>query len=95
MNNTQAYFTQIDLSEQKSVSAKKLKDLFTSTIKWKLALMKESSNMTLIDLYHDGAHELLLFATYNLRLYSMDEYNYILGKIAQATRKAIEELPDD
>lgn len=95
MNNAQVYYTQIDLSKQKSVSSRKLKDLITSTIKWKLALMEEASTTIIIDLYYDGANELLLFGTYHLGLYTMDEYYYIYNKIEQATNKRIEELLND
>lgn len=95
MNNAQAYFKLIDLSEQKSISSKKLKELFTSTIKLKLALMQEASSIAVIDLYHEEAHTLLIFAHTYLGLYSIDEYNYIYDKIANSTSKRIKELNND
>lgn len=95
MNNAQAYFKRIDLENQKTVSSKKLKDIITSTIKCKLALMEEASSQALIDMYHDGAHELLQFGQCHLCLYTIDEFNYINDKIWQATTKRMKELSND
>lgn len=91
-NNRQAYFKIIDLSEQKSISSKKLKDIITSTIKWSIATMEEVTNIAELDLYHDQACGLLSFGQCHLGLYTNDEYNYIKEKIWQATEKRIKEL---
>ena len=91
-NNKQVYFKIIDLSEQKSISSKKLKDIITSTIKWQICILKEASSMAVVNLYHDQAYGLLSFGQCHLGLYSNDEYNYILDKIWQATEKRIKEL---
>ncbi len=95
MDNAQAYFKRINLSEQKTVSSKKLKDLITSTIKWKLALIEKASNQALLELYHDGAHELLLFGQCHLCLYTNDEFNYMNEKIWQATTKRMKEISNN
>ena len=91
-NNKQAYYKAIDLSEQKSISSKKLKDIITSTIKWHICTLEEASSIDGVELYHDKAYELLLFGRSNLGLYSDDEYNYIYDKIWKATEKRIRGL---